>query len=305
MMPRNHDPYAPCFCNSGMKCKFCHYLLEIAAAANRREVSQKLYIQRWIKSAQSFQAQGCYSWMASLLRPYSPKSILDVGCGDGSGLIALCNEFGDSCQVLSCDDSYPCLEAAAENISGKGVNHRVIKRLKQVDSGIDFHTMSANAGLLENIDDCSVTLIEADLLWDNEFKDYLCSSHKFEAITCWLIGTYDLKVQSTNIKVDDPGAYRLKVQNTMYRLADKLLKPGGVLQVVDRGEVPNDEMLREDNLNSHREQAEGTFLEVISHDFIEYDEPSGGILMQVTIPTSGRMPNLSQLAMTSIISIKR
>ena len=82
-------PYEPCYCGSGKKYKFCHYQVDSAPVRNKRVVSQQMYVERWSKSSDNFQGQGCYSWMAAQLSRYSPKFILDVGCGDGIGLMAL------------------------------------------------------------------------------------------------------------------------------------------------------------------------------------------------------------------------
>lgn len=97
------------------------------------------------------------------------------------------------------------------------------------------------------------------------------------------------------------------VQNTLYQLANQILRVGGVLQVVDRGEIPHEHDLEADNIRSHQEQAEATSLEVVDHQFKEYTEPAAGtrVTMEQTLGTSGRRPNLKQRAMVSIISIKR
>jgi hypothetical protein len=53
----------------------------------------------------------------------------------------------------------------------------------------------------------------------------------------------------------------------------EILRKGGVLQVVDRGEPPASDFLREDTLNAHREQASVTSLKVTDLQFTMYEEP--------------------------------
>lgn len=298
-------PYEPCYCKSGKKYKYCHYPIDIAPTQTRRELSQQMYVERWSKSSEQFRSQGCYTWMASQLLPYSPKYIFDVGCGDGTGLISLKAACGSESRIISCDDNLECLRKAHDQMRKCGIDVKLINRLKQSDAGDGFHTMTCDLGKLQLTRDyAEVILIEADVLWDAEFKDFLVSLPKFDAITVWLIGTYDLKPECRNIQASDPGIYRLKVQNEVYRLADRILRKGGVLQIVDRGEVPNEDFLKEDNIQSHQEQAQGTSLKVDAFQFREYQEMALGVTMMATIAKSGRTPDLSQLAITSIISVK-
>lgn len=78
-----------CWCGSGLKYKHCHYDLDTAPADRRLSVARKIYDRNWQKNAAHYASQGCYEWMASLLKPFAPKRILDIGCGEGSGILAL------------------------------------------------------------------------------------------------------------------------------------------------------------------------------------------------------------------------
>jgi hypothetical protein len=82
-------PYEPCYCHSGKKYRFCHYPIDQAPAREQRQLSQTMYVERWSGSADNLEQQGCYAWMASILAAYGPRFILDVGCGDGRGLLAI------------------------------------------------------------------------------------------------------------------------------------------------------------------------------------------------------------------------
>ena len=93
---------------------------------------------------------------------------------------------------------------------------------------------------------------------DRALEDAIASSGGVDAVTIWLIGTHSLRGRGTDIrqpKPRTPGEYRLLVQNAVYELADRLLRPGGVLQVADRGEAMVSQELRDDCLRAHRDQA--------------------------------------------------
>jgi hypothetical protein len=154
-----------------------------------------------------------------------------------------------------------------------------------------------------------VVIVESDFLSDTEIEAFLKKLPKFDAVTVWLIGTHGMRQECENIVslgIRSDLEYRLRVQNKIYELADEILVTGGVLQIVDRGEVPNSDELRQDFWNAHCEQASVTSLKVTSFEYMIYKEPSdaGSLDMVASLGTSGRIPDLSQLAMTSTISIK-
>jgi SAM-dependent methyltransferase len=300
------EPYEDCYCGSGKKYKFCHASIDRAGADQKRELSQRLYIERWCKSSDHFRGQGCYAWMASHVAKRSPQRILDIGCGDGTGLLALKAVCGAHCRILSCDDNLLCLQAAHQQLNRCGLTAAVINRLTQSEAGKGFHRMAAQPGRLPATLESELTLIQADVLWDSEFRAYLASLPKFDAVTAWLIGTYDLKPECRNIgRPCAESEYRLKVQNTTYELANEILLPGGVLHIVDRTLSPRDDPEREAILiEAHREQAAVTSLEVSDFQFREYTEAdqASGITM---VAASGRDARAEPLAMVSILSIKR
>ena len=137
----------------------------------------------------------------------------------------------------------------------------------------------------------------------------LQSSGAFDAVTIWFTGVHMLRPKNVNVQargIKTDAAHRLYVQNATYELADAVLESGGALQVSDRGQLPDSELLRADMLRTHRrEQASVTSLRVQSLTFRPYDEPnSGRTPMTFTPGTSGVVPKALTLEVLSKISEK-
>lgn len=298
-----------CWCGSGKKYKHCHLELDTTPPENRVDVSLRKYSKDWSSSATNLSAQGCYDWAAKLLSQFNVKRILDIGCGDGTGLVALLNNVDTNIEdLISIDENYACIELAKIKLEHVEKLPTIIRRMEVKQVAPNKYLSSVAVGNLTNLR--GIAIIEADILVDDEdLLTYLLETEKFDAITVWFIGTHQLKHQCANIArlcIASPGEYRLRVQNKIYELADKILRPGGVLQIVDRGEVPETKELVDDFLNSHRDQASVTDIQVQSLDYLEYSEiKSGKIVPLITTKgTSGREPSNGKIAAISIISKK-
>jgi hypothetical protein len=101
-----------------------------------------------------------------------------------------------------------------------------------------------------------------------------------DAVTCWLL---DLgaanpevgeKLRAMGLRT--PDEHRLAVQTLVYRLADRVLCPGGVLQVVDRTLEPFGQALATGMMRLQRAQAKGTALEFAAID--ARPEPGGALV---------------------------
>ncbi len=157
--------------------------------------------------------------------------------------------------------------------------------------------------------DSQVTLFQSDVLSDPYLMPYIQSTEGIDVITVWLIGSHLERSNCSNIRhllINSSGEYRLRVQNKAYKLADALLRPEGILHIVDRGEVPSSDVLKGDFFNAHRHQASVTSMEVFELDYMLYEEPHSpdGMVMQVTPGMSGRAPNMERTAMISVRSRK-
>jgi hypothetical protein len=103
-----------------------------------------------------------------------------------------------------------------------------------------------------------------------------------DAVTCWLL---DLRAARPEVVeklramgLRTPDEHRLAVQTLVYRLADRVLRPGGVLQVVDRTLEPFGEALATGMMRLQRAQARGTTLEFAA---IDARPEAGGALVSV------------------------
>lgn len=295
----------PCHCGSERKYKNCHLSIDQVSADQKYVAGQRVYSRNWRVTAEAHHKAGRYLWMAKLLEPFKPKRIFDVGCGSGHGVLALFEVFGSGIHTVAVDENGACLDAARTTLSNAGVSVEVIKRLSTKLTP-DGYVNEANP--IEKPFEGQCTLVQADICNDPLFIDALLAGEGFDAITIWLTGTHMMRQFNAELKqkgISDDARHRLYVQNAVYELADKLLKSGGVLQVVDRTEAPTTDLKREGFLNTHRDQASVTSLEVRELEYLNYEEPNNRRTpMKLTPGSSGRVPTQLPLAITSIISKK-
>ncbi|MEX1014104.1 MAG: methyltransferase domain-containing protein [Candidatus Paceibacterota bacterium] len=299
------DRISLCKCGSGLKYKHCHLKLESAKPDKKLQIAKMLYEKQWSNTSKFFFDKDYYKWMAKQLSNFDPQKILDVGTGTGNGLIELYKEFhGNDIQIVGIDENIDCLKSAKANIYNKiNINPELIARIS-VEHDEILHSYSYREIKYNSKD--KIVLVESDILTEPCFDDIHKLSGYFDAITVWLIGTHEHRYACYQLagKIKSSGEYRLRVQNKVYELADKVLKPGGVLQVVDRGEAPTSDFLKNDFLNAHKDQASVTDLQVQELNYIEYEEKSDGIRMELTPGLSGRVPENPQRAFISVISLK-
>jgi hypothetical protein len=157
--------------------------------------------------------------------------------------------------------------------------------------------------------ECDALLIEGNILRDPKLIEFLTANGAFDAVACWLVGTHSSMRVNRCIEpsVSTSQHYRLKVQNVVYEISDTLLRAGGILHVVDRGEPMTTPELEKDLLAAHCDQASVTSLipfELSQRPYVESEHESA-TQMVLTPGFGGRMPDLSKgLALHSVRSRK-
>ncbi len=241
--------------------------------------------------------------MASQLDPLKPKRILDIGCGVGNGVLALLKRFSPT--IVSLEENADCIDATCEAVADSGQTVAGIFRLYYEELEDGSHNILIDQG--EMVMTRKVTVVHTDVLLDDPAAIAMLDAQApFDAVTVWLMGTFKMRQTCRNISnlvMENSGDYRLHVQNRVYALADRILRPGGWLHIVDRGEIPSELALRDDLINSHREQALDTRLEFFDLAHRGYEESREGIRLVITPGTSGTTKeSIDNLGMISIIS---
>jgi hypothetical protein len=105
---------------------------------------------------------------------------------------------------------------------------------------------------------------------DGVLADGAFSGDRVDAVTCWLLDVTKARPEALAklraMGLRTPDEHRLAVQTLVYRLAHRVLRPGGVLQVVDRSAEALGEALAAGMVRLQRAQAKGTDLEFLSLD---------------------------------------
>jgi len=264
-----------------------------------------LYCEYWKINATTFQKQGCYTWMAEQLKPYEPIRVLDVGCGTGEGLATLLEDSTRS--IVAIEENFICIKAAERYLIDLGYSVKIIPRICYDENPDGRHGLVIDQD--EVIEEGQfITLVHADLFFVNQDKPlrkFFDSTQKFDAVTLWLIGT--LRMRKTCKALDSFNfsssyQYRHYIQKKTCEIADDILRPGGVLQVVNRGLVPDTEEIRNNVIDVLKEMASETSLCVSDFTYREYEEPKArGISMTRDPSAEELLPDDGRRAMFSTI----
>lgn len=300
----NRSPNDLCWCDSQIKYKKCHKAFDDASEDRKYAEAQRIYARSWRKTAQLQHARGDYEWMAQQLIPYAVERLFDVGCGSGHGLLALHGTLPSLARVIAVDENPVCLRVARDTLTSAGHSPVMIPRLDIMHTPLGFvQDAQPIAGALPT----PLALIEADPMADPYLEGALHVDGLFDAVTIWLTGAHmwrRMNVVSRSRGVRDEHDLRILLQNDVYELADRILKPGGILQVVDRAEAPTTDFVYNGYLQNHREQAEPTTLDVREISYRLWDSPEGGRTPMILTAPEGREDDNPTLALVSIISVK-
>lgn len=263
------------------------------------------YSDYWGSNATHYESQHCYEWMLEHVAGYQPHNILDIGCGTGQGITALLKAFNP--RIICLEENAACIVRATDKIQSV---------IDSVEAHVRFHynirtdgSHDIALGEGEIVTDSQVTILQGDILLnDPPLMRFLESNAPFDLLTVWLIGSYMYRKDCrslSGLNIRNGGDYRLRVQNRAYELGDALLRPGGILHIVDRGEPPSVPEKLNDHMNAHKEQASVTSLEVFDVRFRPYTEPTErGVRLVPTPGKSGRIPDTFDLCMISTLARK-
>lgn len=221
---------------------------------------RKVYLKNWSIDSNYFYSNEYYNWMNSLIKDYN--LILEIGCGNGLSTISL---LENGHRVIAIDENVECLKETKRLLESKNFKVRLIKRellFKEIGNYYEYSLSKIKTTFEEN----EVLLIEGDILKDDNLEEWLRNIN-VDCIICWLIGSHAARRYNKVVideKINTPQEYRLIVQNRLYEMADRILKAGKALHIVDRGRNPENENEREAFWESHKEQASVTCLKVIN-----------------------------------------
>ena len=307
-MATDLDPNAPCFCGSRDPYKNCHRDLHRTSPGRYLDAARKFYINRWVKNAGAHRRADDYGWMADQVTG-PVRRVLDVGIGEGSGVLALIDRFGPEL-LVALEENPECVRRARTKLAAANMTITVSTRMETVPvaKGAKDYDLCFTAGPIQAVD--GLTIVLTDPLFDVTLTDDLAGAGPFDLVTVWLMGSHEARENSRDLMAlghMSAAKYRLFVQNVAYELADKLLMVGGRLQIVDRLQTHDPESLRAELLKSHIEQAEPTTLEVTDITFRDYAEATtGAVKMLLTDDGQGTpVPAGQRQMLVSIVSVKR
>lgn len=298
------SPNDPCWCGGDLKYKKCHKSFDEAPDDRKYAESQRLYATTWEVTSRLQYARGDYDWMARQLTSHHVERLFDVGCGSGHALLALMSQLPELNRIVAVDENLDCLRSARNTLAAAGHGSELIERFDGVHSPQGFvQNERAFVGPLP----LPIALIEADPMSDAYLEAALLSDGPFDAVTIWLTGAHMWRrsnVVSRARRVRSEHDLRILLQNDVYELADRILRPGGILHVVDRSEAPTSDFLYQAYLQAHREQAEPTTLDIRDIEYRLWTSPEGGRTQMIYKAPDDREEADPLIALVSILSVK-
>lgn len=242
------------------------------------------YAETWNdEDASRFSREGHYKWMAEQVQGH--HLVLEIGTGNGGGTIELLRAGH---VVVSVDENPACLRLAEQHIQAAGYPVTMVLR-GTVSAGRDGYVIDYTP-ISQRLPSEGALLIEGDTINDLQLGTWLLQEN-FDAVVCWLIGSHRARQLNSALPTENALLYRLRVQNALYVQAETLLRPGGVLNLIDRGLIATTEdwieRLRQDSVDAHRDQASPTQLVVEAAVNTRPYTPPGGVKMEATLGTSG------------------
>ncbi len=213
-----------CCCGSGKKYKHCHYEIDSVKPDKKYAAAQSVYSRNWNITSEEHLKNGDYGWLARKIAKFTPKRVLDIGCGTGQASLALVSEFGSELKYVGLDENRNCLQKAKERLKNElKIESELIARATVSYTGDAYEVELAP---IEVDVEQSVLLIESDICNDLHLPLFLKRYGPFDAVTVWFTGTHMMRHKNAILQsngITNEVLHRLFVQNTAYELADDVL----------------------------------------------------------------------------------
>jgi SAM-dependent methyltransferase len=274
----------PCGCGNGRTYGECHQPIYEAPEGQVLNVAHRVYAQEWAGNADAYEGQGLYSALASELTSRgSIQRVLDVGCGLGHGLQAIRESLsGGSVELIGADENPDCLAIAAERLGAELIEANV-DRMQDIVLPGGHYCSTPKAGPITTTG--ALTLVQADLLVrDDPFNTWLDNFGPLDAVTLWFSGVHKARAATeiaAHFDIRSDSDHRECVEDAVFQLARRRLRPGGVLQVVNRGAFASERLALSEYWRLYEPLAETAGLKLLSVTPTRYNEPTGSDAIRV------------------------
>lgn len=269
--------------------------------------ARDFYSKEWIKSSLEYDKKQFYHWCLNSIK--GKEKILEIGCGGG---ISTDHILTDNHQVIAIDENPKMIEYAKAYLKSKGHNFNVLERERFIFNNpiykIDYSKIVANI-------DGDNFLVEGDFLVDYRLDEWLSIHNDFDAVICWFIGVHGVIAANEghrnlyDYKEHNPMIYRMNLHKELINRCGKYLKPGGIINIIDRTQYFENEHVKSNSVSDFKR-----FLEIEKTDFdlltvfqkeIENPENIDGVPVKATYNTKVvEVEKDTKFALTSFIFAK-